>query len=56
MQHLNHVIQNVKLVIKKAMIHIINVLNVMMVIYLELNMIIIQIVTMNLYLKIKVNI
>ena len=47
---------SVKLVIKKAMIHIINVLNVMMVIYLELNMIIIQIVTMNLYLKIKVNI
>ena len=56
MQYLSHVIQNVKNVIKKEIIHIINASNAMMVIYLKLNMIIIQIVIMNLYLKIKVNI
>ena len=54
MQYLSHVIQNVKHVIKKEMIHIINALNAMMVLYLEQNMVFIQIVIMNLYLEMKV--
>ena len=53
-QYLSHVIQNVKHVIKKEIIHIINALNAIMVLYLEQNMVFIQIVTMNLYLKLKV--
>ena len=53
MQYLSHVIQNVKHVIKKEIIHIINASNAMMAIYLEQNMIFIQIVTMNLYLEMK---